>query len=63
LDGCSLGHVGDERTFLNEGGCQVTNARVVLHTAGTAQRALSSTDSKFIARVIGAVNDAIVHRG
>ena len=117
--------MAEERTFLNEGGCQVTNARfttggqtyamanvtsvksaqgsitgamlflligvccvlaqawvgvavffvagglliyfrrthVVLHTAGAEQRALSSTDSKFIARVIGAVNDAIVHRG
>lgn len=117
--------MSEERTFFNEGGCLVTNARfttggqtyamanvtsvkavpgsitgallliaigifcvfgkawvgtlfcfglgalliyfrktyLVLHTAGAEQRALSSTSSAFIGKVVGAVNDAIVHRG
>jgi hypothetical protein len=36
---------------------------VVLHTAGAEQKALSSRDRNFIARVVQALNDAIVHRG
>jgi Family of unknown function (DUF6232) len=36
---------------------------VILHTAGAEQKALASTNGTFVAKVIGAVNDAIVHRG
>lgn len=38
-------------------------AHVVLRSAGGEQRALSSINRKFIARVVAAVNEAIVYRG
>jgi hypothetical protein len=36
---------------------------VILHTAGAEQKALASNNASFVAKVIAAVNDAIVHRG
>lgn len=39
------------------------SAYVILHTAGGEQRALESRDVKFVEKVVGAVNEAIVHRG
>jgi Family of unknown function (DUF6232) len=36
---------------------------VVLHTSGGEQRALSSRNRDFVAKVVGALNEAIIHRG
>lgn len=36
---------------------------VILHTAGEERRTLASKDRAFVARIVAAVNEAIVHRG